>query len=64
MEVKKLIIEEIEQYSDGIWKILCDADRDFIPPLSARETTTDSVLQGGNEGPTKKPVTYFKGLKT
>ena len=53
-----------ENYRSGVRKILFDADKEFYPPLSARNSTTQTVLSGdGNLSDTPVvPEEYFKTM--
>lgn len=45
-----------------IFELLCDADGDFVPPLSSRESSTQSDFSGGGKSGTK-PLSYFEKIK-
>jgi ribosomal protein S18 acetylase RimI-like enzyme len=50
-----------EVYQDDVWNILCNSDKEFIPPLSERNSTTlksfsQKKLDNG------RPVEYFKQM--
>lgn len=47
---------------DGVWKLLCRYDSEFIPPLSAREYTYQSDLTVRSKAK-QDPNRYFKILK-
>nr|WP_280521344.1 GNAT family N-acetyltransferase [Paenibacillus mangrovi] len=47
---------------DGVWELLCLYDREFIPPLSARDYTYQSDLRGC-QAAKQEPNRYFETLK-
>lgn len=47
-----------EEYRSDIWSLLCAADMEFVPPLSARSDTTQSKLKGTLDEDTV-PKEYF-----
>ena len=49
-----------EKEKTDIWDILCATDQEFIPPLSSRESTTQSNLLAVKS--TSTPKTYFEEL--
>lgn len=49
------------EYEDQVWQILCAADHEFVPPLSCREGTSQSVLTGDVSG--TQPESYFAQMK-
>lgn len=53
---------EKAQLLEGVWQLLCRYDDAFIPPLSARENTYQTELNGQ---PAQKamPTQYFETLK-
>jgi len=53
---------EQEQYYDEILKMLTDADDEFFPPLSARNSTTQSDLLSGEKSE-NGVLSYFEELK-
>jgi RimJ/RimL family protein N-acetyltransferase len=49
-----------EKVKQQIWEILCECDDDFVPRLSARESSAQKDLTGaGGDG---KPYTYFNEM--
>ena len=52
-----------EEYEPQVWELVKLADNEFIPPLSARNSTTQGNLLPGTETASEGPVTYFEGLK-
>ena len=52
---------------DDIWDIICECDSEFVPPLSSRNSSTQSnLLIGRQEDQTDKkakPYVYFEGIK-
>lgn len=49
---------------DGVWQLLVQCDKEFVPPLSARESSFQSELNAGKtEIADRKPYLYFEGLK-
>lgn len=50
-----------KKYQDDVWKLLSDADGEFIPPLSSREKTTQAALLPG-KGDARGPVSYFEQM--
>lgn len=63
MEIKALSKNEIEFYLNDLWNIVVEADKDFIPSLSSRESTTDVNLSVDDSTQCAKPVSYFNELK-
>lgn len=64
MPIQLRLYEELMEPSllDGVWKLLCRYDSEFIPPLSAREYTYQSdltVCRAANQ----EPKQYFETLK-
>lgn len=55
-------------YRDGTWSLLCRIDREFVPPLSARNSPTDVNLANKTAANSTgalnvaEPVAYFKEL--
>ncbi|MBP5753828.1 MAG: GNAT family N-acetyltransferase [Treponema sp.] len=62
----EIICQELleEKYREGVWKLLKDADQEFIPPLSSREKTTQKSLapKDGDAGDSRGPVKYFEQM--
>ncbi len=52
-----------EEYENQVWELLKLADHEFIPPLSARHSTTQGNLLPGREDANRGPVEYFDSLK-
>lgn len=54
-----------EKEKRQIWEILCECDREFWPPLSARNSSTQKELKGSAaaedrpDGTEQKPTVYF-----
>lgn len=54
--------EKLDQkYREDVWKLLCDADSEFVPPLSSREKTTQQSLLPGKQD-ARGPVSYFEQM--
>lgn len=51
-----------QQLLSGVWKLLCRHDHEFVPPLSARESTYQSNLTGHQTIKTE-PKHYFEALQ-
>ena len=49
------------KYREDVWKLLKDADNEFVPPLSSREKTTQASLSP-REGNADGPVKYFEQM--
>ena len=47
---------------DALWKLLAMIDHEFVPPLSARESTTEMILAGKAHTTTMGPRTYFNNI--
>ena len=47
----------------NIWAMLIEADHSFIPPLSARSSTTQSVLDSSGADSPTGPRAYFHALQ-
>lgn len=58
------LAEEIvsEQYRQQIFEMLVEADKEFIPSLSARNSTTQKYLNEVKEKESLLPVSYLKHL--
>lgn len=52
-----------EQYENQVWELLKRSDHEFVPPLSARCSTTQGNLLQGSEGESEGPAEYFESLK-
>lgn len=50
------------RYEEDVWQLLCQSDKEFVPPLSCRESTTQTVLHT-NEAQAL-PYTYFKQMQS
>lgn len=55
--------EQLDQNQlDQIFKLICDADKEFVPPLSSRNSTTQTNLsENADRG--ELPYEYFEGIK-
>ncbi len=62
MEIKILIKEEQDKYDNEILDMLTRGDAEFVPPLSARSTTTQSDLSG-RKNVNGGVLSYFKEMK-
>lgn len=62
MDIELLSRQEQEKYYDEILEMLIAADGDFVPPLSSRSSTTQSVLTA-SEKIGGGVVSYFEELK-
>ncbi len=52
------------EYSGGVWELLVEADNEFVPPLSERESSTqNSFTSEGSLISDKKPLEYFDSIK-
>lgn len=47
----------------AIWQLLLDADQSFVPPLSARHSSTQSALSTATAGEVREPRQYFETLQ-
>lgn len=48
-------------YQGDVWDILCEADKEFIPPLSERNNTTLQTFSK-QKANNRKPVQYYKQM--
>lgn len=62
MEIKILSKEQHEKYYDEILKLLIAGDEEFVPPLSARSSTTQAKFVGG-ERSKDGILSYFEEMK-
>ena len=52
-----------QKYQEDVWKLLKDADGEFVPPLSSREKTTQAALAPTDgKGDARGPVKYFEQM--
>lgn len=63
MEIKVLNKDEQAVYYDEILRTLVAGDEEFVPPLSARSSTTQAELDG-NEKSEDGILKYFEEMKT
>lgn len=63
LEYKLLKKDEQEKYYDQIFEIMIAEDKNFIPPLSARSSTTQKDLSS-QEGSLEGLKSYFEEMKT
>lgn len=63
MELKILTRAEQDAYGSQILELLTDSDREFVPPLSARNSTTQQDLSSG-ESCTEGILQYYRQLQT
>jgi len=75
LEIKYTGLNSSEQEWDNIWEILCACDREFVPPLSSRNSTSQMNLSGlferagsqdtcgADAGTIAKPYVYFDELR-
>lgn len=49
-------------YANDVWQLLFDADEEFVPPLSARNNTTQQSLQAGDSSK-DGPTDYFAQMQ-
>ena len=49
MEMQLLTGDQIKQFEAALFRLLSDADDEFLPPLSARSSTTQSALLSGEK---------------
>ncbi|MCT2537132.1 GNAT family N-acetyltransferase [Aquibacillus koreensis] len=59
--IKRVIPKTEKSIRNQIWDILCECDKEFVPPLSARESSTQSTLSS-SEGQDIKPFSYFEKM--
>lgn len=50
-------------HAANVWAMLVEADHSFVPPLSARSSTTQSVLDSAGGGSATGPQPYFHALQ-
>jgi len=50
-----------KEYQDDVWEILCASDKEFVPPLSERNSTTQQSFSGG-EVNKREPVAYYQQM--
>lgn len=62
MEYKLLAKEEQERFYAQIFEMMIAGDKDFIPPLSARSSTTQKALKS-TEGSIEGLKSYFEEMK-
>ena len=55
--------EEIEQYGDEIYEMLVEGDKEFVPPLSSRTSTTQSGFTVKKESSADGIRSYFNEMK-
>jgi len=48
-------------YQDDVWELLCASDKEFVPPLSERNSTTQQSFSG-DEVNKRGPVTYYQQM--
>ena len=63
LEYKLLIKDEQEKYYDQIFEMMIAEDKNFIPPLSARSSTTQKDLSS-QEGRPEGLKSYFEEMKS
>ncbi len=67
LEIKFAESSLTESEWNDIWDILCDCDNEFVPPLSSRNSSTQSnLIIGGQDEQTDvkaEPYVYFEGIK-
>lgn len=51
-----------EWAKDGIWRLVQEADEEFIPPLSTRATTLGNAAEDSDESTGPGPVGYYESL--
>ncbi len=54
--------EQIKEYEDELLELLTEGDEEFVPPLSARSSTTQADLSG-TEKVSNGIVSYFEEMK-
>lgn len=61
-----VICPRLEQpwQTEGVWRLLQSADREFVPHLSQRESTYQGDLSEGKDSVSSVPAAYFEELKT
>lgn len=50
-------------FEQDVWNILCECDEDFVPPLSARENSSQKNLNDIKSVEKLLPYTYFDSMK-
>lgn len=50
-------------FEQDVWNILCECDEDFLPPLSARENSSQKNLDEIVSVEKSLPYTYFSSMK-
>lgn len=63
LEYKLLTKEEQEKFYDQIFEMMIAGEKDFVPPLSARSSTTQKDLTS-NEGSMEGLRSYFEEMKS
>lgn len=58
-----LHVNGFDKYEDEAWTLTIEADADFVPPLSGRQSTVQNNLNGINVGQHALPTAYFEQLK-
>ena len=56
--------ELTESNKQDVWELVKAADREFVPPLSERSSTSQSVLKGAQGGGEKEPRSYYEEMIT
>ena len=62
MQLQLLTPAQIKQYETMLFRLLSDADDEFLPPLSARSSTTQNALSGGEKS-IDGVTAYFEQMK-
>ena len=54
-----------ETYRQAVWELTVKADKEFVPPLSARNSTRQDMLAGAPEGAAEEmlPGAYFREME-
>lgn len=51
------------RHLDGVWRLLCDYGDSFVPPLSRRADTCQSMLRLEDRGEESGPLAYFDSMR-
>ncbi len=62
MDIQFLHGDRLREYEDELLSILTQCDEEFVPPLSARSSTTQSDLSGAEKA-SNGVMDYFEGMK-
>jgi len=51
------------KHENDVWKLLCECDYEFVPPLSSRESSFQSTLADSGNSQGCQPESYFEVMK-